>query len=78
MLSIDETVSAATTMAVEMTSRDPAQWTEMECASEERVRAIRSRQNRAKTPEERLEETLRLSKLVSELQQGAAGDVPSR
>lgn len=78
MLSIDEAVSATTTMAVEMTSRDPAQWTEGERAREERARAIRSRQDRAKTPEERLEETLRLSKLVSELQQGAAGDVPSR
>ena len=65
-------------MAVEMSIRDPAQWTEVERAREERVRAIRNRQDRAKTPEERLEETLRLSKLMSELQQGAAGDVPSR
>ena len=61
-----------------MTSRNPAQWTEAERAREERARAIRTRQDKAKTPQERLEETLRLSELMSELQQGAAGDVPSR
>jgi hypothetical protein len=77
-LRIDEAVCVATTMPVEMTSGDPAQRTEVERAREERARAVRTRQDRAKTPQERLEETLRLSKLVSELQQGAAGDVPSR
>ena len=45
---------------------------------EERARTIRARQDREKTPEDRLEETLRLSKLMSELQQGAARDVPGR
>jgi hypothetical protein len=53
-------------------------WTEAERVREERARAIRSREDRAKSPEERLEETLRLSKLVAELQQGVTRDVPSR
>jgi hypothetical protein len=61
-----------------VTIHKPSTWTPEERAREERVRAIRARQDRAKTPEDRLEETLRLSKLVSELQQGAARDVPGR
>jgi len=61
-----------------VTIRDSSQWTVAERAREERVRAIRRRQDRAKTPEDRLEETLRLSRLMSELRQGAARDVPGR
>jgi hypothetical protein len=61
-----------------VTIRDSSQWTVAERAREERVRAIRGRQDRAKTPEDRLEETLRLSRLMSELRQGAARDVPGR
>jgi hypothetical protein len=61
-----------------MTIRSPATWTPEERAREERARAIRARQDRSKTPEDRLEEILRLSKLMSELQQGAARDVPGR
>jgi hypothetical protein len=61
-----------------VTIRDSSQWTVAERAREERVRAIRARQDRAKTPEDRLEETLRLSRLMSELRQGAARDVPGR
>jgi hypothetical protein len=53
-------------------------WTPDERKREERAQEIRSRDERAKRPEERLEETLRLSRLVSELQQGIARDVPSR
>jgi hypothetical protein len=53
-------------------------WTPEERAREERARAIRSREDHAKRPEERLEETLRLSRLVAELQQGVARDVPGR
>jgi hypothetical protein len=63
---------------VEMTNGETARWTDLERASEERARAIRMLKDRAKTPQERLEETLRLSKLMSELQHGAAGDVQSR
>jgi hypothetical protein len=61
-----------------VTIRDSSQWTPAERAREERVRAIRARQDREQTPEYRLEETLRLSRLMSELRQGAARDVPSR
>jgi hypothetical protein len=52
-------------------------WTPEERAREERVTAIRSREDQAKRPEQRLEETLRLSRLVAELQQDAARDVPT-
>jgi hypothetical protein len=55
-----------------MTIRDSSTWTPEERAREERAREIRARRDREKTPEDRLEETLRLSKLMSELQQGAA------
>jgi hypothetical protein len=61
-----------------VTIRDSSQWTAAERAREERVSAIRARQDREQTPEDRLEETLRLSRLMSELRQGAARDVPSR
>jgi hypothetical protein len=61
-----------------MTNRHGSEWTAEERAREERARAIRARQGRDKLPEERLEETLRLSRLMSELQQGAAPDVPGR
>ena len=61
-----------------VTIRKPSTWTPEERAREERAHTIRARQDREKTPEDRLEETLRLSKLISELQQGAARDVPGR
>jgi hypothetical protein len=61
-----------------VTIRKASTWTPEEQAREERSRAIRARRDREKTPEDRLEETLRLSRLVSELQQGAARDVPGR
>jgi hypothetical protein len=55
--------------------RDRSRWTEAECAREERARVVRSQEDREKAPEVRLEETLRLSQLVAELQQGATRDV---
>jgi hypothetical protein len=65
-------------MTSTMEERKSAQWTPDERAREERARAVRTRQDRAKTPAERLEETLRLSGLMSELQRDATSDVPSR
>ena len=65
-------------MISEMSSDHPSQWTALERAREQRARAIRSQRDREKTHEERLEETLCLSRLVSELQQGAAQDVRGR
>ena len=65
-------------MTSETSSGHPRQWTPAERARELRARAVRSRRDREKTPEERLEETLRLSRLMSELQLGAAHDVPGR
>jgi hypothetical protein len=60
-----------------MTSLDRS-WTPEERAREERALEIRTREDHARRPEERLEETLRLSRLVAELQQGVARDVSSR
>jgi hypothetical protein len=77
-LSKSEPAAAATGMIGTVTIRKSSTWTPGEQAREERARAIRTRQDREKTPEDRLEETLRLSRLMSELQQGAARDVPSR
>ncbi len=39
---------------------------------------VRARQNSEQTPEARLEETLRLSRFMSELRQGLPGDVRAR
>jgi hypothetical protein len=52
-------------------------WTREEREREERARAIRARRSREQTPEERLEETLRLSRFISELRQGLPDDVPA-
>jgi hypothetical protein len=59
-------------------SGDRARWTPEECAREEGAQAVRSQEGQEKGPEERLEETLRLSRLVAELQQGATRDVSGR
>ncbi len=61
-----------------MTDRPSGAWTPEERAREERARQARARQDRDSTPGERLEETLRLSRLMSELGQSAAPDVRSR
>jgi hypothetical protein len=59
-------------------SGDRARWTAEERAREKRAHAARSQDDQEKGPEERLEETLRLSRLVAELRQGATGDVSGR
>lgn len=61
-----------------MSRDDASRWTPQERVREQRARATRSQRDREKTREDRLEETLRLSRLVSELQHGAAQDVPGR
>jgi hypothetical protein len=53
-------------------------WTPEEIARNERANQARALCDREKTPEERLEETLRLSRFISELRQGAPGDVRAR
>jgi hypothetical protein len=53
-------------------------WSREEREREERVREIRTRQAREQTPEERLEETVRLSRFISELRQGLPADVRAR
>jgi len=58
-----------------MPSRDSSQWTSEEEARELRARGHRVQADSLKTAEERLEETLRLSRFMSELQQGATRDV---
>jgi hypothetical protein len=57
------------------TDKRPSDWTREEREREERVREIRVRLSREQTPEERLEETLRLSRFISELRQGLPDDV---
>ncbi len=53
-------------------------WTEEERAREARAQAVRAQADREKGPEERLEEMLRLSRLIAELQQGAPHNVSGR
>lgn len=50
-------------------------WTREEREREQRVREIRARHAREQTPEVRLEETVRLSRFISELRQGLPADV---
>ncbi|MGA2452501.1 MAG: hypothetical protein ABSG93_03190 [Solirubrobacteraceae bacterium] len=53
-------------------------WTPEEIAREEAATRARAARDRMKTPQERLEETLRLSRFASELRQGVAADVRAR
>ena len=53
-------------------------WTPEEIAREERANRARALRDRAKTPEERLEETVRLSRFISELRDGVPDDVRAR
>jgi len=55
--------------------KQAAEWTQEEREREERVREIRARHAREQTPEERLEETVRLSRFISELRQGLPANV---
>ncbi len=53
-------------------------WTPEEIARDERVNQVRRARDQRKTPEERLEETLRLSRFIGELRQGLPDDVRAR
>jgi hypothetical protein len=65
-------------MATKPKGRPKGPWTPEEIARNERVNKIRIEQDREKTPAERLEETLRLSRFISELRQGVPDDVRAR
>jgi hypothetical protein len=65
-------------MAAKPKARPKGPWTPEEVERNERVEEVRALRDRAKTPEERLEETVRLSRFVSELRQGAPDDVRTR
>jgi hypothetical protein len=53
-------------------------WTPDEIVRQETTSRARAERDRGKTLQERLEETLRLSRFVSELRQGVPGDVRTR
>jgi hypothetical protein len=53
-------------------------WTPEEVARQESTSRARAERDRGKTPQERLEETLRISRFVSELREGVTGDVRTR
>jgi hypothetical protein len=55
---------------VGMAERRPPQWTREEREREQRVREIRAQRDSDMTPEERLRDTLRISRFMSELRQG--------
>jgi hypothetical protein len=59
-------------------NRPRGPWTPEEIARNERANQARLARDREKTPEERLEETVRLSRFISELRQGAPADVRAR
>jgi hypothetical protein len=65
-------------MAEKPKARPKGPWTPEEIARHERAGEARALRDRAKTPEERLEETVRLSRFISELREGAPGDVRAR
>jgi hypothetical protein len=58
--------------------RPRGRWTPEEIAREERAREARAAREREQTPAQRLEETLRVSRFLSELRQGKASDVRAR
>lgn len=59
-------------------SRPKGPWTPEEIARNERVNKIRIERDREKSPAERLEETVRLSRFISELRQGMPDNVRAR
>ncbi len=59
-------------------ARSQGRWTPEEIAREDASVRARAERDRRKTPQERLEETLRLSRFMSELTQGMPGDVRAR
>lgn len=56
-------------------ARPRGPWTPEEIARNERAEQIRALRDLDKTPEERLEETIRLSRFMSELREGLPSDV---
>jgi len=62
-------------MAAESTANPRGLWTPEEIVREATATRARRVHAHEKTPEERLEETLRLSRLIGELRQGAPHDV---
>ncbi len=65
-------------MAATPKTKPRGAWTPEEIARNERVNREREARDERKTPEERLEETLRLSRFISELRDGAPDDVRTR
>jgi hypothetical protein len=65
-------------MAAKPPIKPQGRWTAEEIAREERAARARDARDRQRTPEERLEETVRLSRFMSELAHGARGDVRAR
>ncbi len=65
-------------MAAEPKVKPRGPWTREEIARNERANQVRARREREQTPEQRLEETLRVSRFVSELRQGVPDDVRAR
>jgi hypothetical protein len=65
-------------MAAKPSAHPKGPWTLEEIARDERANKARALRDRESTPQERLEETLRLSRFMSELRQGVPGDVRAR
>jgi hypothetical protein len=63
------------TKPTKLKAKPKGPWTPEEIARNERVTQIRNAHDREKTPAERLEETVRLSRLMSELRQGVPDNV---
>jgi hypothetical protein len=62
-------------MSAPQKMRPKGPWTPEEIARNERAEQIRALRDLEKTPEERLEETIRLSRFMSELKDGLPSDV---
>ncbi len=62
-------------MAAKPKAKPRGPWTAEEIARNERAERARALRDHEKTPQQCLEETLRLSRFVSELQQGLPDDV---
>ena len=62
-------------MAEKPKAKPRGQWTAEEVGRNERANQVRAQRDRERTPEERLEETLRMSRFLSELRQGLPDDV---
>jgi hypothetical protein len=65
-------------MEAEQKTGRPQGWTPDEVARQQRSERVRAERESRKSPQERLEDTLRLSRFVSELAHGAADDVRAR